>query len=275
MIDSFGDFKALLPINHCLMEGVEMWGNMVGHIQREGLQRGKSYGKMVPRARERHRETKEKMEKGQVASVGGAETESGNTGAGLLSAWGSECATGMMTSKDFLSGVFFIHRPTYWGCAAFGLRFSFLLWADQSTVAKLSLKVGMSHRLSTCPQTGISWSGSAGTGCGSCAWWDSSHSSHTSCSWCFAECCGEKNPGEKNKQTQKKTKSILKLCAQCVGKNYERHLFSDRGAYLAALACVHSIMETRRNVSTDFAKQDHPTWLWNEWIRVAIQLKTR
>lgn len=51
MIDSFGDFKALLPINHPL---VEMRGNMAGHMQREGLHRGKSNGKMVPRAGERH-----------------------------------------------------------------------------------------------------------------------------------------------------------------------------------------------------------------------------
>lgn len=45
MIDSFGDLKALLPINHRLVEGVEMPGNTAGHIQREGLHRGKSYGK--------------------------------------------------------------------------------------------------------------------------------------------------------------------------------------------------------------------------------------
>lgn len=42
MIDSFGDSKALLPINHRRMEGVEMRRNMVGHLQREGLHRGKS-----------------------------------------------------------------------------------------------------------------------------------------------------------------------------------------------------------------------------------------
>lgn len=63
MIDSFGDFKALLPINHRLVEGMEMRGNMAGHIQREGLHTGKSYGKMVPRAGERHQETREKMNK--------------------------------------------------------------------------------------------------------------------------------------------------------------------------------------------------------------------
>lgn len=36
MIDSFGDFKALLPINHGLVEGVEMRGNMVGGSHTEG-----------------------------------------------------------------------------------------------------------------------------------------------------------------------------------------------------------------------------------------------
>lgn len=92
-----------------------MRGNKAGHIRREGLHTGKSYGKMVPRAGERHQETREKIKKGQVASVGRAATVRGNAGAGLLSASGSECATGMMTSKDFLSGVFFIHRPRYWG----------------------------------------------------------------------------------------------------------------------------------------------------------------
>lgn len=63
MIDSFGDFKALLPINHHLVEGVAMQGDMAGHMQREGLHRGTSYGKMVPRAGERHQETREKMKK--------------------------------------------------------------------------------------------------------------------------------------------------------------------------------------------------------------------
>lgn len=82
MIDSFGDSKALLSINHRLVEGVEMRGNMVGHIQREGLHRGKSYGKMVPRAEERHRESKEKMKKARWH----ASVERGNAGAGLLSA---------------------------------------------------------------------------------------------------------------------------------------------------------------------------------------------
>lgn len=42
MIDSFGDLKVLLPINHGLVEGggVEMRRNVVGHVQREGPHRG-------------------------------------------------------------------------------------------------------------------------------------------------------------------------------------------------------------------------------------------
>lgn len=50
----------------------------MGHIQREGLHRAKSDGKMVPRAAERRQETKEKMKK--------ARWQAGDAGAGLLSA---------------------------------------------------------------------------------------------------------------------------------------------------------------------------------------------
>lgn len=47
-----------------------------------------------------------------------------------------------MTSKDFLSGIFFLYTDLHTGArwATFRLCFSFLLWASQSRGAKLSLE---------------------------------------------------------------------------------------------------------------------------------------
>lgn len=54
----------------------------------------------------------------------------------------------------------------------------------------------VSYHLWTCPQRDTSWSGSAGTGFGSCAWWHTFHSLRTSCNGYSAECCVWRNPGE-------------------------------------------------------------------------------
>lgn len=43
--------------------------------------------------------------------------------------------------------------------------------------------------------------------------------------------------------------------------------------YLASLACMHSIVETRCNVATDFAKQDHSTCLWGRKVNCEISCK--
>lgn len=52
----------------------------MGQMGREGLHRGKSSGRMVPRAGERHRETE------KITKPGGKWRQRGRVGAGLLSA---------------------------------------------------------------------------------------------------------------------------------------------------------------------------------------------
>lgn len=132
----------------------------------------------------------------------------------------------------------------------------------------------MSHHLLTCQQRGISWNGSAGTGSGSCAWSDSSHSSRTSCSWCSAGCCVGKTP-DTNRHVY-----IYTMWNQGTKKNqhtYEIFQFFHISfwllPYLASLACMHSIVETRCNVATDFAKQDHSTCLWGRKVNCEISCK--
>lgn len=132
----------------------------------------------------------------------------------------------------------------------------------------------MSHHLLTCQQRGISWNGSAGTGSDSCAWSDSSRSSHTSCSWCSAGCSVGKNPDTNRhvyiyimwNQGTKKINTHMKYSTVF-------SFFFWLLPYLASLACMHSIVETRCNVSTDFAKQDHSTCLWGRKVNCEISCK--
>lgn len=132
----------------------------------------------------------------------------------------------------------------------------------------------MSHHLLTCRQRGISWNGSAGTGSDSSAWSDSSHSSRTSCSWCFAGCCVGKTPDTNRhvyiytmwNQGTKKSTHIWNIPQFF-------HISFWLLPYLASLACMHSIVETRCNVATDFAKQDHSTCLWGRKVNCEISCK--
>lgn len=178
-----------------------------------------------------------------------------------------------MTWKDFLQYIF--HTDLHISSAPlFQLPISLLprllraLW--QNCVRNSHLKcVRMSHHLLTCQQTGISWSGSAGTGCDSYAWSDSSHSSHTSCSWCSAGCSGGKIPDEEKKAKGEAGRQKVHVI-QLIHTNDYWPNFPEQGAYLATLACMHSIVETRCNVTTHFTKQDHSTCFWGE--RVSRQL---
>lgn len=94
----------------------------------------------------------------------------------------------------------------------------------------------VSHHLWTCPRRDTFWSGSAGTGFGSCAWWDTSHSSHTSCSEYSAECCVWRNPGEGTRGGKKKLFQRYSLC-QCACTQSARSTYVEHNLSSVVSPC--------------------------------------
>lgn len=126
--------------------------------------------------------------------------------------------------------------------------------------------ITVSHHLWTCPRRDTSWSGSAGTGFGSCAWWDTFHSWHTSYSGCSAECCVWRNPVEG-------TRTIRTLNGVFCGtvlyiattKTWRNTSFIQ--SHLAAFTGVHAVMEPGCDVPTHLTQKHHTSGLCEKGIR--------
>lgn len=68
----------------------------------------------------------------------------------------------------------------------------------------------------------------------------------------------------RRKKPWKEKNNHMKLVQQKIQSWIIPRDFSKIGAYLATLTCMHSIVETRCDVPTDFAKQDHSTCFWGK-----------
>lgn len=116
----------------------------------------------------------------------------------------------------------------------------------------------VSYHLWTCQRRDTFWSGSAGTGFGSCAWWDTFHSLRTSCNGYSAECCVWRNPGEGTRRI-KSLKGVF--CGNVSVYWTQRRNTVFVGSHLAAFTGVHAIMEPRCDVPAYLTQKHHTSSL--------------